>query len=204
MTDKLTIALDGDRLKESLEQQNLQEKVAVKVGFEKQYTPDALPKTLNLSVTNQSDQVIYVDWDSSAILKKGGRSRRTIRLTPYKSPDLSQAQAWSAIAPSSTLQEQITAEDALTPSKDNPEILEPAKPLIEVKGDPKDKKKDQEFKDFMAGKITLSFSMCLVIRATGAPVEANGDRLLPSGIQTYLLHCDFILKKSPWTDVVPW
>ncbi|MGF1496714.1 MAG: hypothetical protein ACFB8W_07800 [Elainellaceae cyanobacterium] len=217
---KVTIALNSDRLKESLEQQNLQDQVEVKFKFDKQYAVDALPKTLALSLVNNSSQIIHVDWDSSTIMRPGERSRRVIRLTPYKSPDLSQAQAVSAVAPNSTLQEQVTAEDALAPSEDNPEILEPAKPLVELqvpqkpakraprwvmsaKAKPGPPKPIQDFQQVMSGK-PIVFSMYLFMRATGRLTETDSDSAPQTGSQTYVIHCEFHINRCLWQDTVPW
>ncbi|MEB3230359.1 MAG: hypothetical protein VKJ64_05065 [Leptolyngbyaceae bacterium] len=179
-----TISLNQARLKEELDKRGLAKMVEFGFGFANPYSLSSTLKVLAISVVNTSEYTMYVDWDRSALTDLKGRSRRVIRLTPDKAPDLIQAQVWSVIPAGQVLQEVITAEDVLTrPTTADP--FEPNGVIVPIAGAKEDK--------------PLVFYLCIwLIVQRQVP---NGDS--QPDIQT-LIPCEFVIYKSPWTNVLPW
>jgi hypothetical protein len=197
--------LNEDELKKDLEKRGLKDKVEISLKFEDRYlfseqaSDSKYPQELALSIKNKSDDVLYVDWDRSSISDLGGRSRRVVRLVPYKRLDLSYPQVFSAVSPGQSLSEKITAEDVLEPNAETT-MLEPQKPLINIHGlkDSKDKKEKSRYEDFVdPEKLTpLSFYLWLVLRMPDPQNPAQGDRV-------YNIRCEILTQKRPWTDILP-
>lgn len=207
--DEFTIRLDADFLKRQLDDQNLQNLLAISFKFDSRYEFDKL-KQLAISISNKASNEkaddkphsisIYVDWDYCAFTDLEGRSRRVTRLMPGATVDLFQNQVLSTIAPSTTLKEAITAEDLLqrkgarkddkldAASPLNLEV-EITKPLI----DPAALKKNDRF---MRRYTDLEFFLGLAFRIVGPHQAPGGDRI-------YVL-CRFVIHKLPWTAGLPW
>ncbi|MEL6223159.1 MAG: hypothetical protein AAFR31_11020 [Cyanobacteria bacterium J06627_8] len=191
---KTTISFDDAPFKEKLEQYGLADKLAVKFAFDKRYALMDHPSKLSLTLENKLEDAVYVDWDRSSIAEPGGRSRRAIRLTPYGSPDLSKAQVYTVIPPGSSVKETITAEGCLTSDSENPEILKPTQSLMSMAAVQKNKKL---FGAFLAEKAALVYTVWLVVQTGEIESTQRGDRL-------YVLPCNIVTKKVPWTDSLPW
>lgn len=198
---KTKVDFKDARFKEYLERYELSDKIKVKFKFDDRYPIDAQPSKLALTIENKSKEAIYVDWDRSSINDLDGRSRRAIRLTPYHSPDLSQPQAPTVIPPESSVQEAVTAESCLAPDEVNPKILNPQKPLLDIKGlekaGIKSKEKKKLYEDFMEEKLPLIVPFWMALQMGEMDRVQRGDRL-------YVLPCDIVTKKMPWTDSLPW
>ncbi len=201
LDQKTKVEFKDARFKEKLEQYELADKVTIKFGFEGRYSMSQQPNQLAITVENKSDDIIYIDWDRSSIADLDGRSRRVIRLTPYGSPDLSKAQAYTVVAPGSSIKEAITAESSLTADETHPDILKPTKPLLDIAGLQKagEKSKDKKklHKDFIEEKVSLTFPVWIVMQIGEISSVHRGDRL-------YILPCDIVTTKVPWTDSLPW
>ncbi len=198
---KTQVDFNDTRLQERLKQYELDGKLKIKFKFEDRYSINEQPSQLAITIENKSDDAVYVDWDRSTIADLDGRSRRTIRLTPYGSPDLSKAQVDTVVPPGSSVQETITAESCLAPDELSPEILKPSKPLLDIndlqKAGIKSKEKKELYEDFMNEKTTLEFPLWLVFQFGELESLRRGDRL-------YVVPCDIITRKMPWTDSLPW
>lgn len=192
---KTTITFDDTQFKAKLEQYELSGKINVKFGFEKRYGLDEQPTKLSVTIENKSEEAMYIDWDRSSVSELGGRSRRAIRLTPYGSPDLSKAQVDTVVPPGSSVQESITAEGCLTSDSDNPDKLIPTQKLMNMGGIQKGNKK--LYQDFLEEKAALSYTVWLVVQMGDTESAHRGDRL-------YVLPCNIVTKKVPWTDSLPW
>jgi hypothetical protein len=201
LDQKTKVDFNDTRFQERLKQYELDSKLKVKFKFEDRYSINEQPSKLAITIENKSNDAIYVDWDRSTIADLEGRSRRAIRLTPYGSPDLSKAQVDTVVPPGSRVQETITAESCLAPDELNPEILNPSKPLLDInalqKAGIKSKEKKKLYEDFMDEKITLTFPLWLVFQFGELESSHRGDRL-------YVVPCDIVTRKMPWTDSLPW
>ncbi|PSB34295.1 hypothetical protein [Stenomitos frigidus] len=216
--DEFTVRLDTDFLNTQLNEQNLQDLLAISFKFDSRYEFDKL-KQLAVSISNKAGYEkadnkphgisIYVDWDYCAFTNLDGRSRRVTRLMPGTTVDLFQNQVFSTIAPNTTLKETITAEDLLqrkgerkddkldSASPMNLEI-EVVKPLIDLsKPDPKASADEKErYAKFMQRYEDLIFFLELSLRIVGPNQSIGGDRV-------YIL-CKFVMHKLPWTAGLPW
>lgn len=203
--DEYAVRLDEDSLKQNLADQKLQDMVGISFSFDKRYEfgKDDKLKKIGVSITNKSKtHSIYVDWDYCTMTDLGSRARRVTRLMPGTTLDLFQSQAFSAIAPETTLKESITAEDVLkrkTPKDDKVPValeMEVDKPLLDfgglLKGKDPEKKK---YTRFVATVQTLEFFVDLAIRLVG-PARSSDDHAL--------IRCRFILQKLPWQAGLPW
>ncbi|MBF2025477.1 MAG: hypothetical protein IGS48_01745 [Oscillatoriales cyanobacterium C42_A2020_001] len=200
--DEYTVRLDGDALKQNLAEQDLGDIVSISFNFDKRYEfgkNDKL-RQLGINIANKSTtHSIYVDWDYCTMTDFGGRARRVTRLMPGTTLDLFQMQAFSAIAPGTTLKETITAEDVLKrkePKDDKVSValaLEVDKPLLDFAGLNKSDKK--RYTRFVTTIQTLEFFLDVAIRLVG-PARSSGDHAL--------IRCKFILQKLPWQAGLPW
>lgn len=201
LDQKTKVDFNDTRFQERLKQYELDGKLKVKFKFEDRYSINEQPSQLNITIENKSNDAIYVDWDRSTIADLDGRSRRAIRLTPYGSPDLSKAQVDTVVPPGSRVQEAITAESCLAPDELNPEILKPSEPLLDINGlqkaGIKSKEKKKLYEDFMDEKRTLTFPLWLVFQFGELESLHRGDRF-------YVVPCDIVTRKMPWTDSLPW
>ncbi|MGJ3246830.1 MAG: hypothetical protein ACFE0I_12235 [Elainellaceae cyanobacterium] len=197
---KTRISLNQEQLSQELERRGLSNHIAIHLNFDGSYflsddpSADKQPKTLSLSVINNSNDAIYIDWDRSSLTDLRGRSRRVIRLVSYKSLDLSYPQVFSTVGPGQTLSEKITAEDLLERNAET-ETLEATKPLIDIQG--LKKSNSGLYNDFMAEKKPLTYYLCLVLRMPDPADPVRGDRL-------YNVRCEIQVHKLPWTIVLPW
>ncbi|MDX2242156.1 MAG: hypothetical protein NW224_15840, partial [Leptolyngbyaceae cyanobacterium bins.302] len=197
--DEYTIRLDSKALEADLIEHKLNTMIGISFGFDKRYEfgkNDKLNK-LNISITNKSStHSIYVDWDYCILSDFGNRARRVTRLMPGTTLDLFQPQAFSAIAPGTTLKEAITAEDLLKRKAAKDEKIpvalemEVSKPLLDFKG--VDKKKSARF---LASLQTLEFFLDLAVRFVG-PARSSNDHAI--------IRCKFIIQKLPWQSGLPW
>lgn len=215
--DEFTIKADEDAIKQQLTGAGLQDVIGISFRFDRRYEFSAL-KQLSINISNKSgdapaekDKVtkyaLYIDWDCSTLTDLEKRSRRVTRIIPGTTLDLFQSQAFSTVAPNTTLKETITAEDLLQRKgerkSDKLDVASPlnleveiTKPLIDLKparpaGDLK--KKLEKFKK---QEVTLDFSLELACRVASPSHSLGGDRV-------YIL-CPFILTKLPWTSGLPW
>jgi hypothetical protein len=208
LADRTTVKFDNDALEQQLEKSNLKEIVDIKFGFQDKdrFDFDNQPKELFIIVINKSsDTSIYVHWDRSTLTDYEGRSRRVIRLTSDKKPDLFQHQAFSPVTPQRSLKERITAEDLLKPDATN-SVLEPSGPLIDIRDLQKrfpNKKTPQTIKELYAKFITmkepLKLSLGLVLQFT----EEKVDKIPAQHERWHTLNCDFSIRKMPRTDYLP-
>lgn len=184
---KIKVDFNQARLNATLEKYDLAGKINIKVPIKNRYGLTDHPKALSLTIVNKSSEdTLYIDWDRSSITDIGGRSRRVIRLTPYKSPDLSHPQVFSVVPPGQSISETVTAEDVLKPDPDNDGALVPAKPLLQIPGGALSGPND-----------TIRYALWLVCQISEQGSADRGDRL-------YILPCEFIARKMPWTDSLPW
>jgi hypothetical protein len=202
--DEYTVKLDEDNLKSQLEEQSLQDIISVGFGFDKRYEfgKDDKFKQFGINITNKSKNYsIYVDWDYCALTDLMGRSRRVTRLVPGSTLDLFQVQAFSSVAPDSTLKETVTAEDVLkrNESKDSPVALkiEVDKPLLDfgalAKGKDPEKKRLTRFKERLD---PLEIYFDLAFRFVGSGTMRDSD--------PRQLRCRLVLNKLPWKAGLPW
>lgn len=194
---KVKVDFNAARLKAELEKYDLAGKIDISIALEKRYGLDNHPKELSVKISNKSESILYIDWDRSSITVLGGPSRRVIRLTPYKSPDLSHAQVYSVVPPGQSLSEKVTAEDVLAPNAENGGALEPSKPLLNILSLKDNKDSKPLFEAFMGQKTTLSYALWLVCQISDQGSANRGDRL-------YILPCEMVARKMPWTDSLPW
>ena len=187
------VNLSEDKLSADLTARNLQDTVEFGFAFEKTYSlSDSLNK-LSISVTNkrESGATLYVNWDRSSLTNYGERSRRVIRLTPNRSPDLVRPQVWSVIPPKQQLQEAITAEDVLSRESET-DPLELTGVIVPIER-PKPKEGEPE----PEGPPTFYLCVWLVVQLTNP--ETGGTENFE-----YLLPFEFVISKCPWTDALPW
>ncbi|MGK7890421.1 MAG: hypothetical protein AB4042_13880 [Leptolyngbyaceae cyanobacterium] len=179
-----TVSLNQARLEEDLASRGLEGMVQLEFGFDNPYSLSSTLKVLAIIIANTSDYTMYVNWDQSALTDLKGRSRRVIRLTPDKAPDLNQAQVWSIIPSGQVLQEVITAEDVLTRSS-TADPFETEGVIVPIAGAKEDE--------------PLVFYLCiwLVVQRQVHDGASQPD------IQT-LIPCEFVIYKSPWTNALPW
>ncbi len=194
---KVKVDFNAARLNAELEKHDLAGKIEIKIPLEKRYGLDNHPKVLSVKVANKSESTLYIDWDRSSITVLGGPSRRVIRLTPYKRPDLSHPQVFSVVPPGQSLSEQVTAEDVLQPNPENEGALEPSKPLLNIASLKDNKDSKPLFNAFMGQQTTLSYMLWLVCQISEQGSASRGDRL-------YILPCELVARKMPWTDSLPW
>ena len=177
------IALNQGQLNQELTNRELSGMVAFNFGFKNPYSLSSALRMLAISIANTSTQTLYIDWDRSSLTNLGGRSRRVVRLTPDKSPDLIRAQVWSVIPPGQVLQEVITAEDVLSRSAET-DPLEPTGVIVPIAGASEDN--------------PLRFYLCILL-VVQQNTEDGGIKELP-----HLIPAEFLITKCPWTDVLPW
>ncbi|NEQ97449.1 MAG: hypothetical protein F6K30_12110 [Cyanothece sp. SIO2G6] len=180
-----TISLNQAQLDEEIANRDLTGMVQFKFGFANPYSLSSKLKVLAISVANTSDRTVYVNWDRSALTDFKGRSRRVIRLTPDKAPDLNQAQVWSVIPAGQVLREVITAEDVLKRST-TADPFETEGVIVSISGAKEDK--------------PLTFYLCIWLIVQQQ--VANNDENKPD-FQT-LIPCEFLIYKCPWTNALPW
>lgn len=184
---KTSIRFNNQQLNERLASHNLKGLFNVSMSFASRYAVGDHPKQLSIGLTNtSSDKIFYVDWDRSWLTDLSSRSRRVIRLIPHTSPDLAHAQILTVIPPGRSVQETVTAEDTLAPDSSNNGVLKPAKPLINVGAIAK-----------LPERAELSYSLWLAVQI--GDLDAAQPRA-----QIYLLPCDIVVQKMPWTDSLPW
>lgn len=203
--DEYIVQLDEAALKQNLAEHNLEDMVGISFGFDKRYEfgKDDKLKKFSVNISNKSKtHSVYVDWDHCAMTDLGGRSRRVTRLMPGTTLDLFQTQAFSAIAPETTLKEAITAEDVLKrkdPKDDKTSIaleMEVDKPLLDFIGLSKGKDPEKKrYTRFVTTIQTLEFSLDLALRFVG-PSRSVGEHAI--------VRCKFILQKLPWQAGLPW
>ncbi|MGB3612231.1 MAG: hypothetical protein WBA10_00450 [Elainellaceae cyanobacterium] len=178
MNKMSTIAFNKDSLQEALKGCNLSGRLGISFALPGRYPLAEQPKALTVVIANKLERAVFVDWDRSTFTDARGRSRRVIRLSPYKDSEMSiSSQVFSPIPPGQVIQETITAEDALVKDGSG---LKPKKPLVSVK-----KLEEGE---------TIGFSLWLVLRLQ--ETEELDDR-------TCILPCEFIVQRCPWTDSLP-
>lgn len=177
------VSLNGEQLAADLEARNLKGIVQFGFNFQGTYSLSDTLRKLSIMVMNTSSSTIYVNWDQSSLTNFGERSRRVIRLTPDKSPDLVRPQVWSAIPPNQQLQEEITAEDVLSRQAET-DPLELTGVIVPIIPPP-------------VGEAKFYLCLWLVVQQTN---------LEEGGIQEsqYLLPFEFKINKRPWTDALPW
>jgi hypothetical protein len=191
-------------LEEQLERLGLQDILKISFKFDKRYEFDKLKK-LSINIENKStDHAIYVDWDYSALTDEDGKARRVARVVPGNTIDLANLQPCSAIAPKTTLKEEIAAEDQIKRKGDD-KSTSPVALELEVKevmiklGEPAKTAPDAaktRWKEFMRRVRKRTFSLDLALRLAQAQMPADGrDR--------YRLRCKFILTKLPWQAGLP-
>jgi hypothetical protein len=203
--DEYAVRLDEAALKQNLADQKLEDMLGIGFGFDKRYEfgQDDKLRKFGITITNKSStHSIYVDWDYCTMTDLGNRARRVTRLMPGTTLDLFQSQAFSAIAPETTLKETITAEDVLKrkePKDDKIPValeMDTDKPLLNFEGllkgkDPEKKK----YTRFVATVQNLEFFLDLAVRIVG-PARSSDDHAL--------IRCKFILQKLPWQAGLPW
>lgn len=207
LDDQTAIGLDKKPFESQLEAAKLsdtplKELIDVKFKFEDRYKFPDQPKELQVTIDNKSsNQSIYVDWDQSSLTDYEGRSRRVIRMTPDKRLNLSQPQTPYVIAPGRSLKEKLTAEDLLEPKENN--TLEAKAPIVDLdqlKKAADNKKTSKKIKDmyadFMAGKKPVKFSLRLSLTFIDSHTKMQRRH-------HYMLDCDFLVEKRPWTDYIP-
>lgn len=177
------VSLNQGQLNEELGSRELAGMVAFNFGFKNPYSLTSALKMLAISIANTSEQTLYIDWDRSSLTNFGGRSRRVIRLTPDKSPDLIRAQVLSVIPPGQVLQEVITAEDVLSRAAES-DPLEPTGVIVPIAGATEDN--------------PLRFYLCIWLVVQQASEGGNLED------RSYLIPAEFLIRKSPWTDALPW
>lgn len=193
--DEFTIKLADDEVKSQLEQQKLQDTIAISFRFDKQYEFAKLDR-LNININNKSDNdSVYVDWDCSVFTDLNGRSRRVTRLPPGTTLDLFQDQVFSTVGPKMTLREQITAEDLLE-RKGDAQDFKVTKPILDLKPKKPSDALREKLGRFMKRRGDLEFFLELAIRVVGPDRALAGDRAF--------IMCKFVLKKLPWQAGLPW
>ncbi|MEM9212965.1 MAG: hypothetical protein AAGD25_01180 [Cyanobacteria bacterium P01_F01_bin.150] len=185
------VNLSEDKLKADLEARNLQDMVKFKFKFEKTYSLSDSLKKLSITVTNKSNDTLYVDWDRSSLTNFKERSRRVIRLTPNKRPDLIRAQVVSAISPMRQIEEEITAEDVFNQEAESAS-LDLGGVIVPVER-PKPKKGQPEPKGPPTFYLYLWVEGKLTNEDEGSSQEFR-----------HLIPFEFIISKRPWTDALPW
>lgn len=179
---RFTVQVNQAGIAQQIQDQGIQDSVSLLIPLAGRYTkPDQL-QTLTLILNNRSSQQsIYVDWDHSSLTDFGTRSRRVIRLLSGMSPDLFQPQVLSVVAPGKTLQETFTAEDVLKGDSDSGSV-KVAAPLVNLA-------------QVKAPAEPKEFTLRLILRLFD-PVSGN-DRI-------HIIYCQFVAKRLPWTDALPW
>ncbi len=195
--DEFSIQLDKDDLDQQLQALHLQDTVGVSFKFDTHYEFKSL-KDLAISINNKSeDHPIYIDWDYCSITDLDGRSRRVTRLPPGSTLDLFQSQVFSVIAPGKTLKEKIASEDTLVRKGDSG-VLDTDKTIVDLT-EPNKKAPDatkKRYKNFMASKEELKFSLYLAMRIAGSNTSLTGDR-------TRII-CTLVITKLDWSAGLPW
>jgi hypothetical protein len=197
LDDQTTFHFDREELDRVLEEKELKDLINLNFKFEDRYKFDEQPKKLSMSLENKStDKSFEVSWDRSSMTDHDGRSRRVVRLTPDKRFNLPGYLVFSVVPPGKTLKEDFTAEDILAMNIDG--SLETTSPIINLEAIEKAGKKSDKMKklyaDFMERKKTISFSARLVVKMTDTLGELQGSYVLP---------CNFVIKKVPWSDALP-
>ena len=187
------VNLSKDKLSADLAVRNLQDTIEFGFKFEKTYSLSDTLKKLSISVTNKREEgtTLYVNWDRSSLTNFGERSRRVIRLTPNRSPDLVRPQVWSVIPPKQQLQEEITAEDVLSRESES-DPLELTGVIVPIER-PKPKKGEPE----PEGPPRFYLCLWIVVQQTN-PEDGATEKFED------LLPFEFIISKCPWTDALPW
>ncbi|NJO72939.1 MAG: hypothetical protein HC833_03715 [Leptolyngbyaceae cyanobacterium RM1_406_9] len=203
LDDQTTFHFDRNELDRVLEEQELKDVISLNFRFEDRYKFEEQPTKLSLSLENKSaDRSFEVDWDHSSLTDFEGRSRRAIRLTPDKRFNLPGYLAFSTVPPGKTLKEDFTAEDTLKMNIDG--SLESASPIVDIlgieAGSKKPNKRGEQLKklyaNFMERKEDLRFSARIIVKMSDLVDGGKGDR-------TYVLPCNFVIKKVPWSDALP-
>ncbi|MEO1209397.1 MAG: hypothetical protein AAFX78_07630 [Cyanobacteria bacterium J06638_20] len=186
LEDRAALVLDKKGLNAQIEEQGLEEAIAVKIPLKAVYGFEPVA-SLALTVANLSDSPIYVDWDRSALTDFKGRSRRVVRVTPSMNLDLSRPQVFSVISPGTALNETIVAEDMLKVGEDS--RLQVVKPMVDlgpVSSLPEDK--------------TLEFALRLVLQR----VAPNTSGYYEENWLTHPLTFRFEARRIPWDSLYPW
>jgi len=179
--NKMTeLEFSDEGLQGALKRYELSEQLDISFKLPDPYPMGEQPKAMLLIVTNHLERAVFIDWDRSTFTDTKGRSRRVIRLVPYKGSEAISAQVYSPIPPGKTIQEAITAEDSLEYDGD---ALKAQKPIVDIE-------KPEKF----AEGDTVGFSLWLVIHMQ--ETEDLDD-------WTCILPCDFIVRRCLWTDSLP-
>ncbi len=201
IADQIKIEFDPEKtVAEQLKEKNLEDQIEISFGMKAMYSLDEL-KDLSLSLKNKSEElVVYVDWDNSSIFGIDGRSRRLIRKSPGMIRDLAVSQTPSPVVPGKALKETVTAEDVLKREENGTYTSDtPLANIPGLKNGPKPAKK--QYSDFMNEKITLNFSVDLVLRISEAAYGVAYGKNIPP---VCIVNCPFTIKKLPWTYALPW
>ena len=208
LAERTMVKFDNGALEQQLEKYKLKDIVDIKFGFQDKdrFDFDNQPKEIFIIVINKSsDTSIYVHWDRSTLTDYEGRSRRVIRLTSDKKPDLFQQQAFSPVAPQRSLKERITAEDLLKSDATN-SVLEPSGALIDIRDLEKrsaNKKTPQNIKDLYSKFITMKDPLKLSLGLVLQFIEEKMDKVPAQNERWHTLNCDFIIRKMPRSDYLP-
>ncbi|MEO0409485.1 MAG: hypothetical protein AAF289_19250 [Cyanobacteria bacterium P01_A01_bin.135] len=172
-----TIDIDTSDMQAMLEENDLADKLKVGFALPNRTPLGKQPTTITVVIANQLDRAVFVDWDRSTFNDTKGRSRRVIRLSPYRGAETISSQVFSPIPPGQTLQEKITAEDTLVRDGDS---IKAQKPLVAIKK--------------LDVNESITFSLWLVIRL--AETDTKDDRI-------HILPSEFKVTRCPWTDSLP-
>ncbi|MEC4803815.1 MAG: hypothetical protein SAJ12_02945 [Jaaginema sp. PMC 1079.18] len=166
-----------------LEDQNIQEIVAVQFRFSDRYKPEQL-KDFILVIQNQSKTYsILLNWEQFVLVDMNGKTHRVIRLIPAMNLNLSQRQVQTIVVPQQRIEEKLTIEGTLD-TKEN-SVLSVAKPLF-------DKKTVK-----IAAKEEKPFYLRLIVEITEPKVGGSPTTLHP-------INCEFVVKQTPWGRALRW
>lgn len=115
--DQVEIQFDRDYLNQQLADRKLAGMIEIKFELKPVYQLAEL-KDLLLIITNNSTQIIYIDWDRSCLINLNKRSQRIVRIVPDMTFELLYTQALSVIAPEKNLMERFTTESVLERNKE--------------------------------------------------------------------------------------
>ncbi|MGG6296884.1 hypothetical protein ACQ4M4_21015 [Leptolyngbya sp. AN02str] len=184
LEDQAAVIFDQASLKAQLQEQGLQNAIAIRIPFRPRYQFETIPD-LSLTVVNSSPYAMYVDWDRCSLTNFSGRSRRVVRITPTMNLDLSRPQIFSVIAPGKMLTERVVAEDMLRRNADG--TLQVAAPLVDLSP-----------ARSLPEEAQLEFAFRLVFRV------ADTNQALDEETDMYAVLCRFIVKRVPWDAGYPW